>query len=176
MAQEDQPLWLDIVLYYVLAHAGLRIGELLDLWIQDLDLHARRLVIREGKGRKDRIVYLTDTAAQALVAYLHTVPPARGDLVFSIQQMPLSYHQALGRLRKLANSVDILNLSPLRLRHTYATTLLNNGMTIDALRQLMGHSHLNTTLIYARLADSTVEHQYQSAMNHLDLFRLSNSM
>jgi site-specific recombinase XerD len=161
--------WLTVALYYVLAHAGLRIGELLDLQIQDLDLPHRRLLIREGKNRRDRVVYLTQTAAQALGLYLPTVPHAPGDLVFSLHHQPLTYHQAWQRLRALAAAAGLAHLSPLRLRHTFATTLLNNGMTIDALRHLMGHNHLSTTLIYARLADSTVENQYQAAMARVSI-------
>ena len=60
--------------------------------------------------------------------------------------------------------MGIQNLSPHRLRHTYATVLLNNGMGIEGLRRLMGHENLNTTLIYARLADATLERQYRAAM------------
>ena len=156
--------WLTAALYYVLAHGGLRIGELLDLQVRDLDLASYRLTIRQGKGRRDRVVYLTDTAIRALVAYLQTVPHAPDDLLFSCNQAPLSYHQAYNCLRQLGEAAGVPDLYPMRLRHTYATTLLNNGMTIDALRQLMGHNHLNTTLIYARLADTTVENQYQVAM------------
>lgn len=165
--QTDHLPWLTVALYFVLAHAGLRIGEALDLQCQDLDLAQRRLLIRQGKGLKDRLVYLTPTAVQALTAYLQTVPHAPTDLLFSFNQAPLSYHQALARLRLLGLAAGVPNLSPLRLRHTYATTLLNNGMTLDALRLLMGHAHLNTTLIYARLADSTVENQYQAAMENI---------
>jgi len=156
--------WLTAALYYVLAHGGLRIGELLDLQVRDLDLAGNRLTIRQGKGRRDRVVYLTDTAIRALAAYLQTVPHTPNDLLFSYNHAPLSYHQAYNRLRQLGEVTAVPDLYPMRLRHTYATTLLNNGMTIDALRQLMGHNHLNTTLIYARLADTTVENQYQAAM------------
>lgn len=160
----DQLPWLTAALYYVLPHGGLRIGELLDLQTRDLNLVSRRLTIRQGKGRRDRVVYLTDTAVRALDAYRQTVPHAPDDLLFSDHQQPLSYHQAYNCLRQLGQAAGVANLYPMRLRHTYATTLLNNGMTLDALRQLMGHNHLNTTLIYARLADTTVENQYLAAM------------
>jgi site-specific recombinase XerD len=160
----DQLPWLTAALYYVLAHGGLRIGELLDLQVRDLDLTGGRLTIRQGKGRRDRLVYLTQTAIRALSAYLQTVPHAPDDLLFSYNQAPLTYHRAYLCLRQLGQAAGVPNLYPMRLRHTYATTLLNNGMTLDALRQLMGHNHLNTTLIYARLADTTVENQYQAAM------------
>lgn len=158
---------LDIALYYILAHGGVRISEVLDLQVQDVDLDARRIRIRDGKGHRDRVVCLTETAATALRAYLATVPHAPADLLFSDRQRPLSYQAALNRIRRLGETAGVQGVSPIRLRHTYATTLLNNGLTIDALRRLMGHQDLTTTLIYARLADTTVETQYQAAMERV---------
>jgi len=155
---------LDCALYYVLAHGGVRISEVLDLQVNDLDWAARRVRIRDGKGHRDRVVCLTQTAVTALRAYLATVPHAPEDLVFSSRQRPLSYQVALKRIRRLGHAAGVHGVSPIRLRHTYATTLLNNGLTLDALRRLMGHQDLTTTLIYARLADTTVEAQYQAAM------------
>jgi len=155
---------LDIALYYVLAHGGVRISEVLDLQVNDLDLAARRIRIRDGKGHRDRVVCLTLTAVDALRAFLATIPHAPEDLVFSSHQRPLSYQVALKRIRRLGEAAGVQAVSPIRLRHTYATTLLNNGLTLDALRRLMGHQDLTTTLIYARLADRTVEAQYQAAM------------
>jgi len=155
---------LDIALYYVLAHGGVRISEVLDLQVHDLDLAARRVRIRDGKGHRDRVVCLTQTAVAALRAFLATVPHAPEDLVFSSRQRPLSYQVALKRIRRLGKAAGVQGVSPIRLRHTYATTLLNNGLTLDALRRLMGHQDLTTTLIYARLADTTVQAQYQAAM------------
>lgn len=166
-AMLPNPDWLPLALYYVLAHGGLRLCELLDMKVADLDLKTHRLWVREGKGRRDRLVYLTPTACQALHYYLATVPHAPADLLFSRHGLPLTSGQVNYSLGQLAKAAGLSHLSALRLRHTYATTLLNNGMTIEALRLLMGHDHINTTLIYARLADKTVEHQYLVAMSHV---------
>lgn len=163
-ATADDEAKLDIALYYVLAHGGVRISEVLDLQVIDLDLAARRIHIRDGKGHRDRVVCLTQTAVTALRAFLATVPHAPEDLLFSSRQRPLSYQVALKRIRRLGQAAGVQDVSPIRLRHTYATTLLNNGLTLDALRRLMGHQDLTTTLIYARLADTTVQAQYQAAM------------
>lgn len=158
---------LELALYYLLGHGGLRISEALDLQIKDLDLAARRVRVREGKGRRDRVVYLTAKAVEALSRYLETVPHAAEDLVLSWRERPLSYDQALSRIHRLGEAAGVQGLSPQRLRHTYATQLLNNGMSIEALGRLMGHENLNTTLIYARLADSTLEKRYRAAMERV---------
>ena len=155
---------LEMALYYLLGHAGLRISEALDLQVKDLDLAGRRVRVREGKGGRERVVYLSDKAAEVLKGYLETVPHAAGDLVLSGGGRALEYGQAWQRLRRLGEATGIRGLSPHRLRHTYATVLLNNGMGIEGLRRLMGHENLNTTLIYARLADTTLERQYRAAM------------
>lgn len=166
-AAADAATRLARALYYLLAHAGLRISEALDLQVRDLDLAARRVYIREGKGRRDRVVFLTETAVTALQAYLETVPHASEDVVLQWQKQPLSYHQAWRRVRHLGEAAGVAGVTPLRLRHTYATVLLNNGMGLEGLRRLMGHEHLNTTLIYARLADETLEQQYRTAMERV---------
>jgi integrase/recombinase XerD len=155
---------LGLALYYLLAHGGLRISEALDLKVEDLDLVGRRVRVRDGKGRKDRVVYLTVKATAVLGGYLDTVPHAPEDLVLSHQGKALRYEEAWTRIHCLGQAAGIAGLSPHRLRHTYATHLLNHGVTIDALRRLMGHENLNTTLIYARLADTTLESQYRAAM------------
>ncbi len=167
LSDADAAVLLNIALYYVLAHGGLRISELLDLRVRDVDLATGRLRIVAGKANKDRIVYLTQTATNALQQYKQTVPNTPNDLLFSLHGQPLTYSTAYKRLRAFARSAGVPDVSPLRLRHTYATTLLNNGITITALRKLMGHDNLNTTLIYARLADTTVKHQYQQAMENV---------
>lgn len=165
--QADPDSRLTVALYTLLVTSGLRIGEALDLRVNDLDLPARRLRVRDGKGRRDRMVVITTAAAERLLAYLQTVPHAAEDLVLSWQARPLSYGQAWQRIRELGLAVGVEGLSPHRLRHTFATLLLNNGMSLEALRQLLGHENINTTLIYARLADTTIEQQYRAAMEQV---------
>jgi integrase/recombinase XerD len=159
--------WLDIALYYLLTHSGLRTCEALDLQVKDLDLPARRIRVRQGKGNKDRIVYTTRRAARALHRYLQTVPHAADDLVLSLKDRPLSDSALRSRLARFCQAAGVENVSPRRLRHTYATLLLNNGVSLDGLRRLMGHDNLDTTLIYARIADTTLERQYRSAIEHI---------
>jgi site-specific recombinase XerD len=157
--------WLDIALYVLLMHTGLRIGEALDLQVKDLDLTAGRILVREGKGRRDRVVYLTQKSAERLARYLQTVSHAAGDLVLSWQEEALSYNRAWRRVRRLGEAAGVEGVGPQRLRHTYATLLLNNGMSLEGLRRLMGHENINTTLIYSRLANRTIEQQYHAAMH-----------
>lgn len=167
-SQKDDGDKLSVALYYLLTRAGLRSCETLDLQMRDLDLNNNRIRINEGKNGRDRVVYLTDMAREALIDYLQTVPHAPGDLVISRNAEALDGGQVKRLMKKLGKKAGIENMYPQRLRHTYATTLVNNGMDVDVLQMLMGHENMNTTLIYARLADQTVESQHKQAMQRFE--------
>ena len=151
--------------YFVLAHTGLRAGECLDLCMQDLDLPAKRLMVREGKGQRDRVVYLSDTACHALHLYLgSSTRPAQAALFTFPNGRPISYMWLYAHIVALAQEAGIPAVTPHRLRHTLATRLLNSGMEITRIQKLLGHEQVNTTMIYARVHDQTVETDYRRAM------------
>lgn len=155
--------------YYVLAHTGLRAGECLDLRLQDLDIASRRLMVRNGKGQRDRVVYLSDTACRAVQLYLDSHPrPPQAHLFIFPDGRPISYMWLYEHLQAVAQAAGVAQVSPHRLRHTLATRLLNAGMEITRIQKLLGHEHVNTTMIYARVHDQTVEADYRSAMQLIE--------
>lgn len=155
--------------YFVLAHTGLRAGECLDLRIRDLDLHGRRLMVREGKGQRDRVVYLSDTACRALQLYLGAAAHPALALLFTFPDgHPFQYMWLNKHIVALAEEAGIAEVTPHRLRHTLATRLLNSGMDITRIQKLLGHAQVNTTLIYARVQDQTVESDYRQAMQQIE--------
>ena len=81
---------------------------------------------------------------------------------------PISYMWLYEHILALANEVGIPKVTPHRLRHTLATRLLNSGMEITRIQKLLGHEHVNTTLIYARVHDQTVETDYRRAMQQIE--------
>ena len=138
--------------------AGLRVGELVGLDLGDVRLSQRTLRVR-GKGRKERLVPFGRPAAAALEAYL----PARarwrrgrGD-----EEEPLFINQRGGRLtdrsvRRMLDAAvrrtaDLAHLHPHALRHAFATHLLEAGMDLRAIQELLGHSSLATTQVYTRV-------------------------
>ena len=160
---------LENAVVFVLAHTGLRLRECADLRRQDLDLPSHRLSVRQGKGQRDRVVYLSDTATQALTLYLDQHPIAPSAALWqrpSGQPLTLSWFCKL--LPRLGTAAAITHLTAHRLRHTFATRLLNAGMDITRIQKLLGHQHLNTTLIYARVSDATVEADYRRAMRAIE--------
>jgi len=155
--------------FFTLAHAGLRACELLDLRQTDVDLAGRRIGVRSGKGDRDRVVYLTPVAIQAVQRYLTLYPhPDCTTLLIHPCGRPLSYAYLYQRLRAMGEAVQLSGISPHRLRHTFATRLINAGMPITSLQKLLGHDHLSTTQIYARVYDATVERDYRQAMAQLE--------
>lgn len=158
---------LDRAVFYLLWQGGLRRGEVENLHLDDLDLAGRKVTIRDGKGRKDRTVYLTGRAVAVLQAYLDRRGSGGSDHVFLYRHRALQKDLITSRLRAAGQRVGV-SVSAHRLRHTYATQLLNAGCRITSIQKLMGHRHLNTTMIYARVYDRTVAEDYYTAMDQIE--------
>ena len=165
----DPLIRLENACFFVLAHTGLRASECVYLQVGDLDLSGRRLLIRQGKGRKDRAVYLSDTATLALTRYLADTPrPANAPLWLRPNGRPIKYAWLLGRVTALGQAAGVAQVTPHRLRHSLATRLLNAGMDITRIQKLLGHLQLSTTQVYAQVLDTTLEADYRQAMTHIE--------
>jgi site-specific recombinase XerD len=154
---------------WVLAHTGLRARECVELQVQIVDSVSRRLTVREGKGRKDRVVYLSDVAVQALRHYLELMPHrATGPLWLRRSGRPITYQWLHARIVALGQAAGVWDLKPHRLRHTLTTRSLNTGMEVTRIQKLLGHQEIDTTMIYARVLDTTVETDYRRAMHQIE--------
>jgi site-specific recombinase XerD len=154
----------------ILAHTGLRASELLDLQFQDLDLSGQRLIVRQGKGQRDRVVYLSTLACQALGRYLNGFArPPTAPLLTRSGGQPLSYSWLRAHVAACGRAAGVAHLTAHRLRHTLATRLLNAGMDITRIQKLLGHQQVSTTMIYARVQDATVEADYRQAMRTIEI-------
>jgi site-specific recombinase XerD len=154
--------------FYLLAHAGLRRGELLNLRLADCDLAGRRLRVQAGKGDRDRVLPMTDRLVMVLANYLAVREPATTDHLLINRGAPVGRFLLTGRLKQWGQQADITDLYPHRLRHTLATLLVNQGMPIISLQKFLGHQDINKTLIYARVYDETVRRQFATAMAHIE--------
>ena len=160
--------WLNRTWFYLLSEAGLRLGEVCDLRLGDIDLAAQRLLVRAGKGNRDRSVPLSPELQTILRNYLPLRGPAQSDHLLLYREQPLKPTLIQGRLRRCGQQVRV-NVSPHRLRHTLATRLLNEGMPITSLQRLLGHEHVATTLIYAQVHNETVQRDYERAYARLNV-------
>jgi site-specific recombinase XerD len=166
--QDRPPNRFEQAWFYLLAHAGLRVSELLNLRLDDCDLHLRRLFIRAGKGDRDRVVPMTDTLTTVLEAYLKVREAAPSDHLLIQRGASVKASLISARLRRLGKMAQVEPISPHRLRHTLATLLVNQGMPITSLQKFLGHQDINTTLIYARVFDETVRQQFAATMAQVE--------
>lgn len=153
--------------FYLLWQGGMRLGEVEELRLEDLDFPQKRLSVREGKNRKDRTVYLTETTLHALRDYLAVRGEGSGDHVFLFRNAPLKKDLIRGQLKYAGERVGV-KVYPHRLRHTCATQLLNAGCRVTSIQRFLGHKKLNSTMIYARAHDQTVADDYFAAMQRVE--------
>jgi integrase/recombinase XerC len=148
----------DRALIELLYASGLRVGELVGLDSGDVDLRQRMLRVR-GKGRKERLVPFGRPAASAIEGYLPE--RARWRKAVADEEEPLFVNQRGGRLsdrsvrrildQGVRRSADLNRLHPHALRHAFATHLLEAGMDLRAIQELLGHSSLATTQVYTKV-------------------------
>ena len=158
---------IDRAWFYLLWQSGLRLGEVEDLRLEDLDLESRKLTVRRGKGLIDRTVYLTGSVVHVLNSYLGVRGMGPTDHVFLYRNQPVCKGFISSRLKACGSQLGV-KVHPHRLRHTCATQLLNAGCRIISIQRFLGHKRLNTTLVYARVHDQTVADDYFTAMSSVE--------
>lgn len=145
----------------------MRIGESLNTLVSEVNLKERKIEIYEAeKTRVGRVVYLSDDARDALKAWLKKRAPDREFLFYAQGREKMSYPGARMMFRKYLDKASFSHKGYTlhSLRHTFATELLNAGMRLECLQQLLGHSSVEITRRYARLTDKTREEEYFRAM------------
>ena len=141
---------------------GCRVSECADVRLSDIDWQSRSVLIRHGKGDKERIVYFNAEAEVSLREYLKR-RKFESDALFASGRAP---HQALGahtleEILKKASDRAGMHVFPHRLRHTFATAGLRGGMSLERLQALMGHAKPETTLIYAKQDQIDLQREHQ---------------
>jgi site-specific recombinase XerD len=164
---------LDRAIFHLLWQCGLRTAEVEDLCMEDLDLGNRKITIRDGKGRKDRTVYVADSAVKVLKEYLVFRGSGSSERVFLYRNALLKKDLIRARM-EAAGARTGVKIHPHRLRHTCATQLINAGCRITSIQKYLGHKRLNTTMIYARVLDQTMAEDYFKAMQQIEQ-QFSNS-
>ena len=157
----------DRAMILVLLRTGMRIGELLNTLVSEVNLKERKIEIYEAeKNRVGRVVYLSDDARDALKAWFRKRERKNDYLFYGRGGNPLSYTATRKRFEICLETAGLSHkgYSLHSLRHTFATELLNAGMRLECLQQLLGHSSVEITRRYARLTDKTREEEYFRAM------------
>ena len=144
----------DYCILCIFLNCGLRISEIVGLNLTDIRSDHLRVV---GKGSKERVVYLNDATAAAINAYLlvrkNEKAADQSALFLSNRKTRMSREAVHSMVKKslLRAGLDASKYSAHKLRHTAATLMLQNGVDVRTLQELLGHEHLNTTQIYTHV-------------------------
>jgi site-specific recombinase XerD len=161
----------DRALFVVMLRCGLRVEEVAHLTLDTIDYHRNQIIVRNGKGAKDRTVYISNDAAGALASYLQVRPPTREQKIFLVEKgthkgKSLSVRGIQKRMEYYSKKSGV-TASCHQLRHTMATQLLNAGADIVTIQELLGHSKIETTMRYSRLSNIKAQHDYYKAMDRI---------
>lgn len=143
---------------YLLYSCGLRISELIYLKFKDVDREQMILKIRQGKGKKDRIVNLEQAALDALEDYYKSLSVKPKEYFFSGQNKETYSTSSIQNfLKRYCIMAGIKIISPHKLRHSYATHLRDAGVDLAIIQDLLGHDSPKSTRIYAKLSTNRIK-------------------
>ncbi len=157
----------DRALLMLLYRTGMRIGELLAVKVEDIVLHDQKILLYVGsKNYEGREVYYSSDAEQALKHWLRSRDKTRRYLFYGRSDKPLNYTSAWSAMRKALERAGLSDkgYSLHSLRHTFATEMINNGMRVEVLQQILGHQDIEMTMRYVRLSNRRIEEDYYRAM------------
>jgi len=161
----------DWAIFRLMLRCGLRVEEVAHLSLGDVDLKQRRIMVIDGKGGKDRVVYISDDAADGLLAYLKQRSHQRVKKVFLVEKgdykgRPISVRGIQKRMEYYAQKTG-LKISCHHLRHTMATQLLNADAEVASIQDLLGHNWISTTERYCKVSNVKVKRDYFTAMGKI---------
>jgi site-specific recombinase XerD len=140
----------DQCILIVLMNTGLRVSELINLELTDISMTDRKgeLLVRAGKGEKQRIIPLNNTARKSLKAWFEKRPETESKKVFTTQRGAATARAVQSLLEELGKSARIPKMTPHIARHTFAKNLVNSGISLEKVAILLGHASLDTTIVY----------------------------
>jgi len=158
----------DRAMFMLMLRCGLRVEEVAHLTLGVLDFKQQKIIIEDGKGARDRIVYMSNDALLALTAYLRVRPLSKSKRIFLVEKgicagNPISIRGIQKRMEYYARKAK-LRVSCHHLRHTMATQLLNADADLCTIQDLLGHSNVKTTQRYCRVSNLKVQRDYFNAM------------
>ncbi len=158
----------DRAMFRVMLRCGVRVEEVANLQLRDLDLKRNRIFVRNGKGGKDRVVYVSSDAREAIIEYLRVRRPSRAKRIFLVEKgpytgKPISVRGIQKRLEYYAKESGV-RVSCHQLRHTMATQMLNAEAEVTTIQELLGHNGISTTERYCSVSNLKVMRDYFKAM------------
>ncbi len=167
-AQIAHPM--DRALFLVMLRCGLRVSEVARLTLEQIDWEQQALHIVQGKGRKDRRVYISPDAEASLHACLaqHPGERAKGYVFWNRKRQGqlLSVKAIQKKMERYAKTAGI-TASCHSLRHTFASNVLEHGAEVVAIRDFLGHSQISSSERYAKISSQKVKQEYMRTMQKI---------
>jgi site-specific recombinase XerD len=166
--QIDHPM--DRALFLVMLRCGLRVSEVAQLKLEQIDWEQQALHIVQGKGRKDRRVYMSPDAVASVQQCLEQHPGARAQgYVFWNRKRArqlLSVKAIQKKMERYAKAAGVI-ASCHSLRHTFASNLLEHGAEVVAIRDFLGHSQIASSERYAKISSQKIKQEYMRTMQKI---------
>ena len=158
----------DRAIFMLMLRCGLRVQEVVNLTLDVIDYRRSQILVKAGKGAKDRMVYISNDAAVALAEYLRKRPRTGEKQIFLAEKgrcrgRPISVRAMQKRVEHYAGKSGI-PVTCHRLRHTMATQLLNADADIVSIQEILGHTKIKTTQRYSKLLNLKAQRDYFRAM------------
>lgn len=152
----------DLAIIDLFYSSGMRIGELTELNIKDVNFQNREIVVY-GKGGKERICYFNARTKIEILDYLNTRCDKNHALFVQLKYPYDRFNRGGIRhmLKDIEDRTGIDNIHPHRFRRTLATNLLNKGMSLEQVQIILGHKRIETTLVYAKVNQNTTKLNHQ---------------
>lgn len=143
--------------------SGLRCGELARLKVSDIDLKTREVHVHHGKGDKDRISYINELAASWVEKYMQERDDELDILFLSRTDGGTFYSKSgiYGKICEIGERAGVDNVHPHRFRHTMASNLAERGMQVHEIKQILGHSNVNTTMRYVHTSRAAIQSSFR---------------
>ena len=145
----------------LLLSSGVRISELVNIKLEDIDFNDLSIHITKGKGNKERTVFINDLTRTHLLNYLNKRNINGDYLLYNKKKYPLNVGGVRFLLKNLGKRAGVDNVHPHRFRRTFASNLACRGMDIQDIKHLLGHEDLNTTMKYVYTSDEKVKISYK---------------
>jgi integrase/recombinase XerD len=155
----------DFAIVMLFLQSGLRVSELVNMKLADVDFESREITVRQGKGRKDRVVPLVGQALDALKSYLavREVSPEYDNVFLARNKTSMDPRTVRYRIQKYYKEAGIRKKASVHtLRHTFATHQIHNGLKINQLKDVLGHKKMETTYKYVHLDRTNLRREMEA--------------
>ncbi len=157
----------DLAIISLMLNTGLRASEVLNIYINDIDWISGKLIVRSGKGKRDRIIWINEEDLD-IIKQWREIKPQSPSLFTTLKGNSMNDRYLRTMVKRRAKKAGIIkDVHPHLLRHTFATDLLRSTKNIRLVQKALGHASLSSTMIYTHVYDEELESALKSFRKYL---------